>query len=77
MRTKKQFKIDVDVDAEMNSYGERITQLTLPHRFGMYKTQFNMPRKTKVELETPSEAEVEDSTVVREDGTIHRVRGIF
>lgn len=54
-----------------------ITQMTLPHRFGIYKTQTDMPKITKVELDTPCEESVADSTIEREDGTIHRVRGIF
>lgn len=76
---------DIDIPREFQRYRENrampkkyeITQLTLPHRFGLYKTQMDMPRTTKAELYTPSEEPVDDSTIEREDGSIHRVRGIF
>lgn len=75
---------NIDITQEFQRYREnragasyRITQLTLPHRFGMYKTQTDMPEITRVELDTPSEEHVEDSITERVDGSIHRVRGIF
>ena len=76
---------NIDILQEFQTYREnralqgnyKITKMTLPHRFGMYKTQTNMPKTTEVELDTPCEEPVADSTIEREDGTIHRVRGIF
>ena len=76
---------DIDILREFQTYREnralqgnyKITKMTLPLRFGMYKTQINMPKTTEVELDTPCEESVADSTIEREDGTIHRVRGIF
>ena len=48
-------KIDIDdVGQELEAYACKTTQLTLPQRFGLYKTQTqNVPKTTKVELEDP------------------------
>ena len=48
------FKVTVNPIKEMEQYKERITQLTLPHRFGMYKTPTRgVPKTTEIELEDP------------------------
>lgn len=76
---------NIDIAHEFETYREeraksgnyKITQLTLPNNFGTNKTQLNTPHTTPEELDTPCEDSVPDSTIEREDGTIHRVRGIF
>ena len=62
------------VDQELNDYACKTSKLTLPHRFGMYKTPtkgFN--KTTEVELEDPPFNL--DSTY--SDLADHKVRGIF
>ena len=71
------FKVICNMDNQLEKYESRIVRLSLPHRFGMYKTQMDMPKTTEVELDTPCEEPMEDSTIEREDGKTHRVRGIF
>ena len=44
----------INPEWEMENYNLKITQLTLPHRFGMYREQMRgVPIKTPVEVEDP------------------------
>lgn len=44
----------VDQKWELENYGLKITQMTLPHRFGMYREQMRgVPVKTFTKLEEP------------------------
>lgn len=52
---------NIDITWEFQKYRKnramadyKITQMTLPRRFGMYKPQMDIPKRTKVELDTPS-----------------------
>ena len=69
------FRIKVkDVEKELDEYEHRAAKLSLPHRFGMYKT----PAKAKaekiedLELEEPS---TEEHEVIPDPN--HKKRGIF
>lgn len=69
------FKIKVkNIQAEIEEYSHRVAKLSLPNRFGMYKT----PAKAKaekiedLELEEPS---TEEHEVIPDPN--HKKRGIF
>lgn len=72
-----QFKAVLDPDKELTHYDTGITQLTLPHRFGLYKTPTkDIPKTTKVDLEDPPF--FPDSTSSRfARNPNHKVRSIF
>jgi hypothetical protein len=80
--TKSHFTFEVNGDVELENYRKRITQLTLPHRFGAGKTQTkNLKAKTEVEIEEPGRQL--DSTVDSTESHIgntdpnHKRRSIF
>lgn len=52
-------KIVCNKDNQIEKYEHRITQLTLPHRFGMYKNLKNAKKVKPIELETPT---IQDNT---------------
>jgi hypothetical protein len=67
----------VDPDYEIEKYQIGMTQLTLPHRFGMYKTPTkDVPKRTEVELEDPP-FNVSEALSILERNPNHKVRGIF
>ena len=48
------FVVMVDPDHEIENYQTGMTQLTLPHRFGLYKTPTkDVPKTTEIELDDP------------------------
>ena len=48
------FKVICDKESQLKKFALGPTQLTLPHRFGMYKTPTkDVPKTTKIELEDP------------------------
>lgn len=52
--TSGKLKAIANLDKEIDNYEVGTTQLTLPHRFGMYKTPAkDVPKTTKIELEDP------------------------
>ena len=69
-------KVDMKIDPswELENHALKITQLTLPHRFGMYKAASrNVKIKTKTELEEPStEAISENSGEIWQDTSKRR-----
>lgn len=70
-------KVIVNPDKERKNYGTGATQLTLPHRFGMYKTPMkDVPKITKTELEDPM-SKIGDMSSILERNPDHKVRGIF
>lgn len=57
---KGRYVIRVKPSEEIKKYKERITQLSLPHRFGMYKSlKKGMNKRTDIELEIPT---IQDNT---------------
>ena len=74
------FKVMVDPDHEIDLYKQRITQLTLPARFGMYKTPRNFPEKTPVDVEDPTSQSSSSSSSNLPDSSkdsSHKTRPIF
>ena len=72
-----QFKAILDADKELNHYDVGITQLTLPQRFGLYKTpKKDIPKVTEVELDDPPfNPDSTSSRLARNPN--HKVRSIF
>jgi len=70
-------KCILNPDKELEVYNTGITQLTLPHRFGLYKTPTkNISKFTALELDDPPF--LPDSTSSRlARNPNHKVRGIF
>lgn len=70
-------KCILNPDRELKKYSTGITQLTLPHRFGLYKTPTkDVPKTTEIELEDPPF--FPDSTSSRlARNPNHKVRSIF
>ena len=63
----------VNPDKEIKHYGLGPTQLTLPHRFGMYKTPTKDAKKTtQLDVEVP-----EFEPTERNANPNHKVRNIF
>ena len=73
------FKVMVDPDHEIDLYKQRITQLTLPARFGMYKTPRNFPEKTPVDVEDPISQSSSSSSNIPDSSkdSSHKTRPIF
>lgn len=73
---KGRYVIRVKPSEEIKNYKERITKLSLPNRFGMYRplSKEKVPFKTKVDIEEPTEQQL-DSTYVPDPN--HKRRGIF
>lgn len=70
-------KVIVNPDNERKHYGTGAAQLTLPHRFGLYKTPTkNVPKKTKIELEDPT-FNIGGKPSILERNPNHKVRSIF
>ena len=71
-------KIDIDdVEQELENYGCKTTQLTLPQRFGMYKTPTkDVPKFTDIELEDPPFFPDSTSSQFARNPN-HKVRSIF
>lgn len=62
---------------ELDNYEVGITQLTLPQRFGLYKTPTKgVPKTTKVDLENPPSFPDSASSQLAENPN-HKVRSIF
>lgn len=71
----KPFNAIVNPDVEIELYQSRIARLSLPHRFGMYKSLPNNARPMDIELEEPGK--MPDSTSHGNQNPNHRKRGIF
>ena len=64
------------VDQELREYSLKISRLSLPHRFGMYKSLKNNAKiDDSVELETPK-TQI-DSTYSYLANPNHKIRSIF
>jgi hypothetical protein len=71
------FKVMVNPDKELDKYHNRITQLTLPNRFGMYREQIkNVKPKTPTNVETPKNKEIDSSSSILNNPN-HKARSIF
>lgn len=72
------FVVMVDPDYEIENYQTGMTQLTLPHRFGMYKTPTkDVPKTTEIELEEPKDSFIDSTSSRLAKNPNHKVRGIF
>jgi hypothetical protein len=74
------FKVSVVPNLEVSQYRLGMTQLTLPQRFGLYKTPTKgVPTTTMVELDNPSNELLDESSVSEfvKNHPNHKVRGIF
>ena len=72
------FNAIVNPDKEIEHYEMGATQLTLPQRFGMYKTPTkDVPKFTDIKLEDPSSTLDSTSSSILEKNPNHKVRGIF
>ena len=67
------FRLIVTPTKEIEEYKQRITQMSLPKRFGMYKTSKTYQPKTKTEVEIPEPNP--DSEYTPPEG--HKTRPIF
>lgn len=63
----------VNQEKEIEKYMLAITQLSLPHRFGMYKTLKNNAKKKKIKLKVPK-TDIPDE---HQSDPNHKVRPIF
>ena len=72
------YKLFLDnVDGELEAYSCKTSKLTLPHRFGMYKTPIkDVPKTIEIELEDPP-FNVSEALSIMERNPNHKVRGIF
>ena len=74
-------KCIVNPEKELEAYDQRITQLTLPNRFGMYREQVrNVPTTTPTKVEQPADKDISEldsssSSILANEG--HKLRGIF
>ena len=67
----------VDPDYEIENYKNGMTQLTLPHRFGLYKTPTkDVPKTTEIELEDPP-FNMDSTSSILANNPNHKVRNIF
>ena len=72
------FSLSVYSEEELERYKVGMTQLTLPQRFGMYKTPTkDVPKTTKIELEEPKNNFVDSTSSILAKNPNHKVRGIF
>ena len=72
------FKAKVNTDKEIEHYEMGPTQLTLPQRFGLYRTPTkDVPKTTEIELEDPSEHFIDSTSSRLAKNPNHKVRGIF
>lgn len=71
-------KIDiVSVEQELEQYSCKASQLTLPARFGMYKTPTkDVPKTTEIELEDPPFSPDSTSSRLAKNPN-HKIRSIF
>ena len=70
------FKVLCNKENQLEKYRLGMTQLTLPARFGMYRNQTrNLPKKTEVELEDPSDMPASSSSSLIDPN--HKRRNIF
>lgn len=70
------FKVICNMNNQLEKYESRIAKLSLPHRFGMYKSLKNNAKvDDSVELETPK-TQI-DSTYSSLTNPNHKIRSIF
>jgi hypothetical protein len=68
----------VNPEYEIENYQTGMTQLTLPHRFGLYKTPTkDVPKTTEIELENPEDNFIDSTSSRMTKNPNHKVRGIF
>lgn len=72
-------KVSIDsVEQELNDYSYKTSKLTLPQRFGMYKTPTkDVPKTTEIELEDPKNNFIESASSILARNPNHKKRSIF
>ena len=62
----------------MNDYSCKTSKLTLPQRFGIYRTPTkDVPKTTEIELEDPEDNFIDSTSSRLARNPNHKVRGIF